>query len=390
MLPAASKMSIAALVVASAALTFVSRARKSAQIPPRIAVCLRHFAAVSLIASLGCETPPPTDSPGVAAASFELLFDSAAAVRLIESDTAPLARVSSLSFAEDGSLVVADGYSGKVRMYDAEGHLIRSLGRPGRGPGEFEQLTAATALPSGSVCGVDARSSRVTCFAGDDSTFTLAFPGTSGLSISAVGDSLVVAMGAGPSEPQVALLSTRNRPPTSFFSRPASYDTVPYWGSLHSVLIAPIRNALYVANGLFYPVRIFDWNGDSIGVIAQPPDEWNPPAVVERGRFAGPAARLDLARWLRGSSVIARLLVVDDSRLVIVRGEYRPDVNRSPAEFFQVYPTTIDVYGLSGQRIAGAVDPPGTPLYADSLLYVLQGTPPDPWTVVGYRLKQGI
>ena len=41
---------------------------------------------------------------------------------------------------EDGTVVVADRGANELRLFDAAGGFIRSLGGPGEGPGEFQLL----------------------------------------------------------------------------------------------------------------------------------------------------------------------------------------------------------------------------------------------------------
>ncbi len=58
-------------------------------------------------------------------------------VVLAEDDSAYVAGPSALAVAIDGSFFVADHMAKKVHMFSRDGRLLRALGRPGRGPGEF-------------------------------------------------------------------------------------------------------------------------------------------------------------------------------------------------------------------------------------------------------------
>jgi len=42
----------------------------------------------------------------------------------------------------DGTLVIADRSGNALKLFDAEGRLTRTIGRPGQGPGEFSQVAA--------------------------------------------------------------------------------------------------------------------------------------------------------------------------------------------------------------------------------------------------------
>lgn len=55
-----------------------------------------------------------------------------------------LFRVSDIAFLSDGSVVVANGGSGELRVFDRSGALLASMGRAGDGPGEFRFLSDVT------------------------------------------------------------------------------------------------------------------------------------------------------------------------------------------------------------------------------------------------------
>lgn len=54
-----------------------------------------------------------------------------------------------------GSLVVADGGSGQLRLYGREGQLLRVLGRRGEGPGEFRRLSGVWKFEGDSLLALD-------------------------------------------------------------------------------------------------------------------------------------------------------------------------------------------------------------------------------------------
>ncbi len=64
-------------------------------------------------------------------------------------------RVRDILRLANGRLVVADGGSQQLRVYDEDGSLLRSLGGPGDGPGEFRALGRLVALGDGRVAAVD-------------------------------------------------------------------------------------------------------------------------------------------------------------------------------------------------------------------------------------------
>ena len=75
-----------------------------------------------------------------------------------------LAGVSDAARFADGRVAVANGGSGEIRIYGADGRWLASLGRPGGGPGEFQVLGGVLVLPGDSVLGFDGAARRLTLF----------------------------------------------------------------------------------------------------------------------------------------------------------------------------------------------------------------------------------
>ena len=65
----------------------------------------------------------------------------------------------------DGTLVVSDAQANELRVFDATGRWVRTLGRQGSGPGEFSGLWSLFLLPGDSVAAYDGLAGRVTVFA---------------------------------------------------------------------------------------------------------------------------------------------------------------------------------------------------------------------------------
>lgn len=63
----------------------------------------------------------------------------------------------------DGTVVVANGGTGELRFYDAGRH-VRSVGRAGQGPGEFEDLQRVWLLPGDSLLAYDFFPARLSVF----------------------------------------------------------------------------------------------------------------------------------------------------------------------------------------------------------------------------------
>ena len=64
----------------------------------------------------------------------------------------------------DGTVVVADGTSRELRWFDASGRFLRTAGRGGGGPGEFQTLDGVLPYRGDSVAAWDARQKRLSVF----------------------------------------------------------------------------------------------------------------------------------------------------------------------------------------------------------------------------------
>lgn len=71
-----------------------------------------------------------------------------------------------VSLAPDGDYLVADGREAQVRVYGADGHLLRWFGRRGKGPEEFTRPVAALPHDGGSVLTLDMTGSYAVFAAG--------------------------------------------------------------------------------------------------------------------------------------------------------------------------------------------------------------------------------
>lgn len=76
-------------------------------------------------------------------------------------------RIASVAVDGAGNLVVADAQMGEIRIFDASGTHLRTIGGPGEGPGEFRGLAGAWPTAEGAVVAVDPRLDRITRFGPD-------------------------------------------------------------------------------------------------------------------------------------------------------------------------------------------------------------------------------
>ncbi len=73
-------------------------------------------------------------------------------------------RIASVAVDGAGNLIVADAQMSEIRIFDASGAHLQTIGAPGEGPGEFRGLTGAWPAADGAIVAVDSRFRRITRF----------------------------------------------------------------------------------------------------------------------------------------------------------------------------------------------------------------------------------
>lgn len=81
---------------------------------------------------------------------------------------AQFGRVGGLAVAEDGRIAVLDAQAQDIRLFDADGRHLRTLGRKGGGPGEMEGANGIVFGPDGLLRVLDGRNARISYFHLDD------------------------------------------------------------------------------------------------------------------------------------------------------------------------------------------------------------------------------
>lgn len=78
-----------------------------------------------------------------------------------------LFRVRSISRLSTGEIVVASAGTHEILIYDTTGHHVRTIGRQGSGPGEFNALALAEVISGDSIVAYDELQHRITVFTPD-------------------------------------------------------------------------------------------------------------------------------------------------------------------------------------------------------------------------------
>lgn len=77
------------------------------------------------------------------------------------------ARITGLQVGRDGQIYVLDGGLNELRIFSAEGQHLRTVGRPGEGPGEYRSANGLLWLDPDSLVVVDQRGDRFTVLDSD-------------------------------------------------------------------------------------------------------------------------------------------------------------------------------------------------------------------------------
>ena len=78
--------------------------------------------------------------------------------------TITFGRVDAFAVNHDNSIAVFDATAPTLRLFDASGEYVRTLGRKGSGPGEYVHANGLAFLPDGRLAIWDAPTSRITVF----------------------------------------------------------------------------------------------------------------------------------------------------------------------------------------------------------------------------------
>jgi len=81
-----------------------------------------------------------------------------------QTDNTPIVRISGIDMDSLGRLLIGDVSNGSVKLFARNGRLLRTIGRKGRGPGEFEAPRLPRFAPGGRIYVADVSLRRVSIF----------------------------------------------------------------------------------------------------------------------------------------------------------------------------------------------------------------------------------
>lgn len=134
------------------------------------------------VAALGCDAP--RDGAPVAGSAGGIVIAPSPSVSIGELDGPPeyvFSRIEGAQLLPNERVAVADGASGTIRVFGADGTLESQFGGIGQGPGEFEYLTELLVLPPDTILVYDSRALRLSTFRVDGQLLgTLGFEASDG------------------------------------------------------------------------------------------------------------------------------------------------------------------------------------------------------------------
>lgn len=243
----------------------------------------RYLAALLACAVSACTGADARTPSGRGAQARELEVQPVA--RLQDDTLSILARPEWLSVSPDGRFAIADISDKNVKLYDAAGRRVQTVGRPGHGPGEFVGLMTAQAYRD-SLVGYDLNGARLSVF-GPDGRYARAL--TFGdrreplpFSVRVVDDSLFLLAAAVPGSAGrdlVALVRPDGSKVASFFNPAAYLGRDPKLIQRSMVLADAAGGVVFAALVGGDSVYAFDYQGRRLGAAPVDPQQ---PLVTTR------------------------------------------------------------------------------------------------------------
>lgn len=303
--------------------------------------------------------------------------------------------IRSVALLQDGSVLVADRMAGELKLFDETGTFLRTMGRPGEGPGEFKGLAGVQLLREDTIAVFDQPLRRWTAFSksgkvlGSHTFSSQELPGVSrayrhGNGRFTVAGAVVVGPGSGPGyfDLSIPLFSVDIENDQSVFLREVPgrqlYRTKN--GALGQALVLrsgclAIGDRIFVGDGRAWQITVLDQEGTLVEVwertgVDLSVSDSRLRAAEERSleRFSG--NQQALARWRRFYSEIPRpsslpaysSLLLDSEGFLWVKGYSLPG---EPAASWSVFhptgiylgdvrvPDQFDLMTVTGQYALG-------------------------------------
>lgn len=324
--------------------------------------------------------------PAARSVPFEQAFASAGRAVLEEPDSALISEIQGLDVAPDGRLAVADQQTDRLRVYGPEGRLLADLGGEGEGPGELQNPLDPAFTADGHLYVVQGGGSRVTRF-GPGFAYDTAWRVDVGLYPEAaepLGNRLLVYVNRSQAGARsLRVYDPTGRPVTTFHPRRPEYREVPYWSAPARRLVAVSESHVVAGGNMLYPLVLYGRDGSLRDSIGSPPESWVQPPKPEPGALRPPNQMQKYERWRRTFTTIDEIAIYRDSLLVVAHRELDPDIVAYEEATYRA-----DVYDIAARRkLLEDVLLPGRLVAGGRHVHLLVSTPPDPWVVERFRIR---
>ncbi|MDP2959521.1 MAG: hypothetical protein Q8N53_24085 [Longimicrobiales bacterium] len=287
---------------------------------------------------------------------------------------------------DDGGFYLLDPFVRRVLAYDRSGAIEAVQGRPGEGPGGYLSVHGLAQDEAGRVLVTDSRKLTLTILHADLTPDTTIRTGLMMGPLAAGPGGLVADAYGGRSGNRLQIVSPSGAVGRSFYAPPDAISENPYWSSFAEVRLAVSGDRIVATNGLLYPLAVYNFRGDSVGVLGSPPPSFKEIRVVRAGAFSGVSGGRALDDFLVSFTTIAGLTIIEDDYLVVTHGRMR----RSVANSLSSNQESLDVYHLpSGRKLYEDITLPlgARVLAGGRSLALLVSTPPEPWRIETFALR---
>lgn len=243
-------------------------------------------------------------------------------IRLDDAGQPIIARPERISVDSKGRFFVTDYSDKNIKVYDATGSRVATIGRPGRGPGEFTALLTAQSYRD-SLVAWDAVSGKLSVFAPDGRYVrAISLTGTPFpvWSVRVVDDSLFLAIAAAtgiPARPALALIRPDGTRLSTFYEPGQYVGTSPAVIQTIFVLADAADGTVFAGLAGGDSLWTFDYQGRRLG--AAPVDAAHPlrtsRGIIEGNR--GKVQRADGSIVLDGEPALFNLVALDSGRVAM-------------------------------------------------------------------------
>lgn len=344
---------------------------------------LRMFVAGVLVTSCRDSGQPTRDALH---GSFDEFVRLSSSTTLWEAPDDPIGDIGLLVECRNGDFLVGDPIKLQARRYRADGGLSAVVGRYGAGPHEFRRIGGLVERPDGTILVVDPRLGRITVLDRDlrpDTSFMVnAVPRGEAFIMD---EAVLLSSASGPRTAAFTLMDDGWKPLwTVSAPSPGTMEAYPYWDSFAATPATTTATLLLTAYSLRYPIYIHRRDGKRADSLWPAPSSFRPAPVLAKGTLTGPGALERQDAWFASFDVISRLVIVEDTLLVVVHGVLRRTATSRAVNEHQRF----DVYHVpSRSKLLEDIPlpPDARVLSGGRGLYLLLSQPPSRWMVGRFR-----